>query len=93
MPIEIIMNLEGYEDGQLVDTIRETNGIVRNYRDWAFEYSEAEWRVSSQFGDVEVSLPQDKPFAIRARGMLVYLERKLRKPSFAIYAELSLTVM
>lgn len=76
MPIEIIMNLEGYEDGQLVDTIREkTNGIVRNYRDWAFEYSEAEWRVSSQFGDVEVSLPQDKPFAIRALGgMLVYLE-------------------
>ena len=76
MPTEIIINLEGYEDIALVESIREkTNGFVRNYRDWAFELSSAEERLCRQFGDVEVIIPADKPYAIRALGgMLVYLE-------------------
>lgn len=75
-PSEIIVNIKCWEDTALVDSMREkTGGFVRNFRDWAFERSEAEERLSRQFGGAEVILPQDKPHSICAVGaMLVYLE-------------------
>jgi len=75
-PAEIIINLEGYEDTALVDGIKDkTGGFVRKFRDWAFEENEAADRVKAQFGGVELVVPEDKTYSIRAVGaLLVYLE-------------------
>lgn len=75
-PTEVIVNLECFEDSDLVDLIKDkTHGVVRNFRNWAFDINEASNRIASQFGSVETQISEDKPYSIRALGaMLVYLE-------------------
>lgn len=75
-PSEVIINLEGFENTAFVEAICDKTGaVVRNFRDWAFEKSEAEDRLLKQFGGVETVFPEDKPYAIRAVGALLnYLE-------------------
>lgn len=75
-PTEIIVNNEGWENTELMEEIGEkSGGVVRNFRDWAFEASYAEEVVKRQFGGIETVLPEDKPYSVRAVGaMLVYLE-------------------
>ena len=75
-PREIIVNLEGWEDSEFMEQIRDkSRGFVRNFRDWAFEPSYAEEVIKRRFGGVETVLPSDKPHSIRAVGaLLVYLE-------------------
>ena len=76
MPAEIIINLEGFEDTELVEAIKDkTGGFVRNFRNWAFELMEAADKVKAQFGGIEMVIPEDKKHSIRAVGaLLVYLE-------------------
>ncbi len=75
-PSEIIINLEGYENADLVEEIREkSHGFVRNYYDWAYDLDEAKNKVLSQFGKTESVLPEDKTYCIRAVGaLLTFLE-------------------
>ncbi len=75
-PTEIIVNPEGWENTELMEEIGEkSGGVVRNFRDWAFEPSYADEVVKRQFGGIETVLPEDKPYSVRAVGaLLVYLE-------------------
>ena len=75
-PSEIIINLEGYENSDLVEEISEkSHGFVRNYYDWAYDLDEAKNKVLSQFGEIEGVLPDDKVYCIRAVGaLLTFLE-------------------
>lgn len=75
-PSEIIMNLRGYENTNLVEDIRDkTRGVVRNYYDWAYDLEEATGKIVHQFGNpAEIGLG-DKPNCISAIGaLLLYLE-------------------
>ncbi len=74
-PSEIIINSEGYEDSEFIDSIRDKiRATVHNFRNWAFDINEASNRVAAQFKGVEDQIPAHKPYSIRALGaMLVYL--------------------
>ncbi len=76
VPSEVIINLEGFENTDFVEAIKDKTGaFVKNYRDWTFERSEAEAKISAQFGGVEAVFPDDKPYSVRAVGaLLAYLE-------------------
>ena len=75
-PSEIIVNLETWEDTELIDEMGEkAHAFVRNFRDWAFDPDEASEKIKKQFGTAETVLPSDKQHSIRAVGaLLVYLE-------------------
>ena len=76
MPTEVLMNLRGYENTNLVQDIRDkTHGIVRNYYDWAYDAEEAKKKTIVQFGSLEDSSLADKPNCVSAIGaLLLYLE-------------------
>lgn len=76
MPIEVIMNLRGYENTGLVQDIRDkTRGVVRNYYDWAYAQDEAKKKAAVQFGSLEEVSLGDKPNCVSAIGaLLLYLE-------------------
>ena len=76
MPIEVIMNLRGYENTALVQEIRDrTHGVVRNYYDWTYAREEAEKKANLQFGDAAYRDIADKPNCVSAIGaLLFYLE-------------------
>lgn len=75
LPTEILLNLRGYENTNLVQMLRDkTRGVVRNYYDWAFEASQAEHKAMLQFGE-EYHRMDGKPNSISAVGaLLLYLE-------------------
>ncbi len=75
-PSEIIINLEGFENGELIQAIGDkTRAFIRNFRDWAFDKGEAEEKLRRQFGKVETVFAEDKEYSIRAVGaLLAYLE-------------------
>ncbi len=75
-PAENIINLEGFEDPEIMEEIAEkTHGTARNYYNWAFDENEARNRISGRFGKLEAVLPEDKSYCIRAVGaMLIFLE-------------------
>ncbi len=51
-PVEIIMNLEAYENTGFVEDIKNRFGcFVRNYYDWAFSEEQADKTVPERFGD------------------------------------------
>ncbi len=75
-PAEVIMNLRGYENENLLNEIKgRTHGLVRNYYDWSFEPAEAEKKVVSQFGSLEDCQLTSRPNCVSAIGaLLLYLE-------------------
>ncbi len=76
MPAEVILNLRGYENDNLLNEIKgRTHGLVRNYYDWAFEPAEAGRKVISQFGSLEECQLESRPNCVSAIGaLLLYLE-------------------
>ena len=76
LPIEVLMNLRGYENTNLVRMVQDkTRGVVRNYYDWAYETSQAEHKTRMQFGEEELSRLLGKPNCVSAIGaLLLYLE-------------------
>ncbi len=75
-PIEVIMNLRGYENENLLQDIKNrTHGIVRHYYDWAYAPEEAQKKVAAQFGSIDAAGLAEKPNCISAIGaLLLYLE-------------------
>ncbi len=76
LPIEVLMNLRGYENTNLMHMIQDkTRGVIRNYYDWAYEQTQAEHKTRLQFGEEEFFRLSEKPNCVSAIGaLLLYLE-------------------
>ncbi len=74
-PIEVLMNLQAYENETLLRVIQDkTRGVVRNYYNWAYEKEQADRKNQLQFGQ-QASCLANKPNSNAAMGaLLLYLE-------------------
>lgn len=74
-PIEILMNLRGYENTNLLQAIQDkTRGVVRNYYDWAYELPYATDKVKAQFGQEAEQLLGKEGCVSAIGALLLYLE-------------------
>lgn len=75
-PTEIIMNLKAFENIDYVSMLKQKfNCFVRNYYDWAFEYSTADKNIEHQFGSAaEIGISEMSCAVCSLGGILEYLK-------------------